>query len=446
MWRLVVSETSNGLLFRLCRPVRRGGVLREDCPWNVSLEKPRNWREKLVTEDFLVLVLAGLHEQIPIRDFNRRGANLSRPEPRLKSERLENPPQMVRGRLNIEPGSGRMLFFPLLRPADFRAFSDVSYWWFQTETRTQRLAAFEELLKDEGYALLKDIALPPAVPVKPQPLPPLAAPQHAPPKPLVSAPLDEAPQTKSFEPAQTESSPDSFWTGIWTSRATFAGLSVSEEMSSRLSSNFGVQFDARHPLWESLSTGVSAAYKQESERADLKVNTSLTGQTQSAVGTRNTLRLSGQLGTSFGCQSSVCRVGVTAGLIQMKSSWEFDRERTTLKVWTPEGSGGFVEPWFEIEPAQGQPGGPAASLSFVSHRLGDAQLTSVSAEGGWIWRPDWGLWNLGPVKIAGWQTLLGYKGGIIKKAGQPQNDEIGTELVLNTFWLGIRAHLDEVLD
>jgi hypothetical protein len=50
------------------------------------------------------------------------------------------------------------------------------------------------------------------------------------------------------------------------------------------------------------------------------------------------------------------------------------------------------------------------------------------------------------VKIAGWQTLLGYKGGIIKKAGQPQNDEIGTELVLNTFWLGIRAHLDEVLD
>gem|GEM_PF-745385 len=446
MWRLVVSESFNGLLFSMCRSVRRSGVLREDCPWNVNIEKPRNWREKLVSDNFLFLVMAGLQEQLPIRDFHRRGVNLSRPEPRLKSERLENPPQMVRGRLNFDAGTGRMLFFPLTRPAEQSVYSDVAHWWFQTEARTQRFAAFEELLREEGYTPLKELPLPPAVPAKPEPPPPLAAPRHTPPKPLVSAPLDDPPQSKKAEPAQTTLIPDSFWPGLWSSRATLAGLPVSEEMSARLSSNLTVQFDARHPLWEFLSTGLAVAYQQESERADLRVNTSLTGQTQSALGTRKTLRVAGQLNTFFACGASICRLGANAGLMQLKSTWEFDRERTTLKVWTPEGSGDFVEPWFEIEPSEGQGGGPAGMLSFVSHRLGDAQLTSLSAEGGWIWRPESSLWDLGLVKVTGWQTLLGYKGGIIKKSGEPQADELGTELLVNTFWFGIRAHLDEVLD
>jgi hypothetical protein len=446
MWRMVVSESFNGLLFSMCRPVRRQGVLREDCAWNVSLEKPRNWREKIVSDEFLFLVVAGLHEQLPVRDFNKRGVNLSRPEPRLKSERLENPPQMVRGRLNFESATGRMLFFPLTRPADVQAHSDTAFWWFQSESRTPRLAAFEELLKDEGYALLKEIPIPPAVPAKPQPLPPLAAPQHSPPKPLVSAPLDDAPHSKKAETPREPSWQDSFWMGIWTSRATVAGLSVPAAMSSRLSSNVTAQFDARHPLWESISTGVAVGYTRESERADLRVNTSLNGETQSALGRRETLRLAGQLNYFFRCSSLVCRVGANAGFMQMDTSWSYDRERTTLKVWEPEGRGTFVEPWFEIEPGEGQAEGAAGMISVVSHRIADAELTNLTAEMGWIWRPDWALGDLGIIKVAGWQALLGYKGGVITKSGQRQSDEIGTELLLNTFWFGIRAHFDEVLD
>jgi len=440
MWRLVVSEPPGGIRFSVCRPFKRGGVLREDCPWSISLEKPRNWREKLVTDEFLFLVIAGLHEQLPLRDFNARGENLSRPEPRIKSERLENPPQMARGKLKFDASSGRMLFTPFNKLSDSRFEAESAQWWFQTEAKNRRLVAFEELVAEEGYSFLSSSQ--PRVETFAEKAPlPLAAPQPTVPRPLATASLDEMDATQ--QPRATQNLLENFWGGLWSGEATIGGLPVADELSSRIPSTLHIGFDLNHSLWHSLSAGLSGQYVSEKEVADLRVNTSLSGQTQLASGERTTVKLAAHLNYSFACGAILCRTGLNAGLAQVQTSWKYDRELTTLTVWTPTGSGNFIEPWLGLEPAASKLGGFKGRASYIVHDFSDAKAKSLGLEAGWLWHPTWAQAQWGMVKLTGWQTLLGYRTGEIRKSNPAPGNETGTNVAVNAFWFGLRAELEE---
>ncbi|MEY4064141.1 MAG: hypothetical protein RIR26_349, partial [Pseudomonadota bacterium] len=112
MWRLVVSGSTDGLMFAYCRPLRRVPQFLESCPWSIAMKKPVHWRELLKDEDFLLLIVAGLQEQLPVRDFNARGESLARPEPRIQFDELEKPPQLARTRLDFDKGSWQLQLFP----------------------------------------------------------------------------------------------------------------------------------------------------------------------------------------------------------------------------------------------------------------------------------------------------------------------------------------------
>jgi len=445
MWRLVVSEPPDGIRFSICRPYKRLSVLREDCPWSVSLKKHRNWREKLVSDEFLFLVIAGLHEQLPLRDFNVRGENLSRPEPRIKSERLENPPQMARGKLKFDTSSGRMLFTPFNKLSDSLFAAESAQWWFQTESKNRRLAAFEELVAEDGYSFV--LLAQPRVDTRAEKAPPsLAAPQPTAPKPtapkqIVTASLNDVDATQ--EPRATQNLLENFWGGLWKGEATVGGLPVEGELTSRIPSTFHIGFNSNHALWRSVSAGLSGQYVSEKEVADLRVNTSLSGQTQLASGERTTLKLAAHLNFPFACAAVVCRTGMSAGLARVQTSWKYDRELTTLNVWTPTGSGNFIEPWLEFGPATSNRDGFKGRASYIVHEFGDAKAKSIGLEAGWLWHPTWARAQWGMVKLSGWQTLLGYRTGEIRKSNLTRGNETGTNVAVNAFWFGLGAELEE---
>lgn len=440
MWRLVVSELPDGIRFSICRPYKRLGVLREDCPWSVSLKKHRNWRETLVSDEFLFLVIAGLHEQLPLREFNIRGENLSRPEPRIKSERLENPPQMARGKLKFDASSGRMLFTPFNKSSASEGAAGTAQWFFQTESKNRRLLAFEEFVAQEGYSFVP--LSPPRVETTAQKAPPpLAAPQPTTPKPLVSAPLNDADARQ--EPRATQNLVEDFWGGLWKGEATVGGLPVEGELTSRIPSTFHVGFNSNHALWHSVSAGLSGQYVSEKEVADLRVNTSLSGQTQLASGERTTLKLAAHLNYPFACGSDACRTGISAGLARVQTYWKYDEELTTLNVWTPTGSGNFIEPWLEFGPATSNRDGFKGRAAYIVHDFADAKAKSLALEAGWLWHPAWAQAQWGMVKLTGWQTLLGYRTGEIRKSNPARGNETGTNVSVNAFWFGLRVELEE---
>lgn len=450
-WRLVVSELNEALNFMICRPVPRATRLDEHCSWSMVIKKPKNWRERLVKDDFLFLVVAGLHEQLPIRDFNARGENLSRPEPRIKSERLENPPQLTRGRLKFDRSTGRFVFFPFSRlGVDRKEFSspDSSFWWLQQESKTARIAAFEELMKDEGYEFISKTELAKILggknqQPKPTQIPTAVAPAPLPLKPIFSeALLDDT-------GVRAEGDDSSFfsdvWNGPWQSEFSLFGFPVPEDFTDRLSSTLNGSFEFYHPLWKNLTTGFQGHFTSEKEIAQLRVNTSLSGQQQLARGSRSTIMAGGRLDLSFQCWRLNCRVGAHSGIGRIDTKWSYDKERTTLSVWSPTGQGLYVQPWIQIEPAQPDLDGLRAHTSFTQLRFADGQWRSFALEGGWLWRPQWALFQWGGVKVSGWNTFVGYRTGQITKTTDIGSSETGTVVSLTTIWLGLQAQLTEIL-
>lgn len=447
MWRFLVSELSQGLKFSICRPIPQGERFSEQCTWSLSIKKPRKWREVLTSDDFLFLVVAGLHEQLPVRSFNSRGDDLSRPEPRMKSDRLENPPQLVRGRLAFERKTGRMLFSPFNRSVSGQHENSIqeSYvWWLQKEEKTRRISAFEELLQEEGYTLLHRSEPSEQFEAEKSPLP-QSADRHS--KPAPKPHFDESPLDESS--AKSEGLFDEllqhFWNGVWQANTSLSGLLVPESLTDRIPSVATAAITVRHPIWKSLSTGFHAQYGIEKEAAELRVNTSLTGQSQTALGRRSLLMAGGHLDLSFACASFTCRLGTGVGYGHLQSAWDYDREKTTTSVWTPQGRGPYVQPWLSLEPSSPSTEGASAEISILRQNFSTGLGTALTLQGGWIFRPNWTATDWGSLKLTGWQAVLGYRTGELRRTQTSANPETGGQIHLTSMWVGLQAELTEIL-
>lgn len=172
MWRLVVTQTEQHLSFVLCRPTRAAAWGQEDCDWRVDFQKPGKTQELLGDDQFLFSTIAALHEKMPIREFNTNGENFSRPEPRIKSTVLENPPALIRGILRFNELNNRLVVTPVSvfqeqTPAE-------SVWMIPAGPMNQRIAIMEQLLRDSGY---KPTQPPPVLRPQSKPAPPTPTPQ-----------------------------------------------------------------------------------------------------------------------------------------------------------------------------------------------------------------------------------------------------------------------------
>ncbi|NBX16056.1 MAG: hypothetical protein EBR09_01685 [Proteobacteria bacterium] len=160
MWRLVVTEWPEHVSFVMCRPTRPSDVLNEDCSWRIHLKKDSDLIARLQREQILFQVVAALHEKLPMRSFDLHGENYARPEPRLKSPVLENPPRLMKSDVRVEEPSGRLLITPLTFVRQPRHSAGV--WFVSADPMTARHAAMVQLLAQQG---LEVVELPSDTPV-----------------------------------------------------------------------------------------------------------------------------------------------------------------------------------------------------------------------------------------------------------------------------------------
>lgn len=447
MWRLVLNELENSIRMTLCRPVKRRGILIEDCPWFIGFEKGRNWRDALKDKEFIFFLVAGLHEKLPIRDFTRTGFSGARAEPRFESERLQTPPKLVPGKLELKEDSGRLLFTPVqtLGPS----VSPSPLWWMQAGDRNERLAAFIVAADNAGYTMVSR-ARPPKPKAYRRTPPPLAAPPPGPLGPIESTELSEVGTAASLQQIATQDSSDpwiNWWGGVWHTRITLAGIPASRASLSRVPALAAFGVESRHSLYRSFSTGVLARYEIDREAGELLVNTSLNRETQIAMGKRATLSLGSTNAVDGPCGEGHCLVGLNLGYRSVSSQWTYDAEKTTLKVWTPQGGGLFLEPWFQWSALRAtQPSGFIAEVRYTDHLFSDAQARILSLEGAWHWGEDWATADLGLLRIKGLQTGAGLRIGNLEKTGFVGTNETGTALNLMGFWFSIKTNVEEVVD
>jgi hypothetical protein len=150
MWRLVVSAGVNHVSFVMCRPTRPADIRNERCDWRVDLKRPANLAGLLQSDRFLLEVISALHERLPVREYARPGWTHSRPEPRIKSVVLENPPKLVHSTLQIsEDGRATIETKPI------SVFSGTppedAVWLIPAEPMQQRLKTMETYLREAGY-------------------------------------------------------------------------------------------------------------------------------------------------------------------------------------------------------------------------------------------------------------------------------------------------------
>lgn len=451
MWRLVLNDSDESIRMTMCRPTKRQGFIREDCPWSIAFEKDRHWRKNIKNDDFLFLMVAGLHEQLPIRNFSLSGRDLSRFEPRFEDEQLQQPPKLTQGRLELKKDSGRLIFTPVRKVAEAPKVHG-GYWWLQGSERNDRTSAFAQAVDSAGFALASGTRRPKSRPNSHRP-PPLAAPPPAPWNPIDTEELIEPEQPsvpQQAGPAQPR--PPSalwqdFWNGHWITRVSLAGLPVANDTLTRIPSLGAVGIEARHPLWSSYSVGLFARYEHDREGGELLVNTALKRETQFAIGERTTLSAGVENSVQFNCADELCSAGLNIGYRSLRSRWSYDAEKTTLNVWTPTGGGLFLEPWFRwrmVSPES--PSGWTASARYTDQLLNDTQTRILSLEGGWHWGESWTRVDLGAQRISGWDTSVGLRIGTLKKTGTIRSDETGTSLDLTGFWLKLTAELDEVVE
>lgn len=346
MWRLVLNELGDSVRLTLCRPIKRQGRFVEDCPWSIAFEKANNWAESLKDMDFAFLMVAGLHEKLSIRDFTLVGHASARSEPRFESELLQQPPELIPGVLDLKSDSGRLIFKPV--QVGDQASSSKSVWWMQTGDRSARSAAYAVATDNAGLALLSGSPASKRQRRK-STLPPLAAPPPTPFVPIKSVEFDESSNTASASRESSENNEplwENWWNGVWQTRAALVGLPVSGANLSRVPALATLRVDSRHLLYRSFSIGGLARYSQDREGGELLVNTSLNRETQFATGNRKTIAAGATAALENACGQSLCNFGLNFGYSSVSTQWNYDREKTTLKVWTPQGKGYFLEPWF----------------------------------------------------------------------------------------------------
>jgi len=458
MWRLLVRETSELLRFSICRPLKLKRGVQEKCSWEVAVEKPLSWRQKLVNDNFLFLVTAALHEQIPLRDFNARGENLSRPEPRLRSTRIENPPAMSRGLLQLDRASGQMFLMPQAAPASPRAIGDKAVWWIQTEAPQARLEAIEGLMKEEGYPLVKlkptsrrptdmspQAATRKALRRRELDLPPLAAPLANSPETLTSRTIegDKSDLSSGEAELEWEKLIDLIWNGRWAMRFSVGGLPISEELQSRVPATLSISFEANHPIWNAFSVGGFLRWSNDRDVSELRINTFGNGNIQLANGRRSVAiaALSGHADVTTNWFNS--RLGVAGGFSSISSDWSYDRAKTTLDVWTPKGQGRVLEPWMEILPIRSAENGFVARMAPHFASYSDAKISSLTTELGWQWKNPWTKAQLGSVGFDGIHTLLGYRAGKLEKTSENSSNQTSPTILLNAIWLNLIVMMNE---
>lgn len=160
MWRLLVTEWPEHVSFIMCRPTRPSDILNEDCSWRIDLKKKPDLVARLQDDQVLFTIVSALHEKLPVRGFDASGENYARPEPRLKSPLLENPPRLMRSVIRVEEPSGRLLITPLSFFKEPASSSGV--WFVHADPMKLRHAAMAEIFARDG---LEIIETPPDKPV-----------------------------------------------------------------------------------------------------------------------------------------------------------------------------------------------------------------------------------------------------------------------------------------
>ena len=447
MWRLVLNDLEDSVRITLCRPVKRRGRLIEDCPWSLGFEKGNHVRESLKDKDFIFLLVAGLHEKLPVRDATALSLSAARTEPRFESDLLQPPPKLIPGELELKNDSGRLLFNPIQMTTNRRR--DRVLWWMQSGDRSARLAAFVVAADNAGHSIVSGVRASKPKRYRHTP-PPLAAPPPDPLSPIETLEFGEATPSTTPEPAPVQAVSgdwEQWWNGVWQTRLTLLGLPVSGASLSRVPALLTVSLDSLHPLYHSLSMGALARYSKDREGGGLLVKTSLNRETQFATGERTTIEagVTGALDST--CGENRCLYGFNLGYRSVSTQWNYDREKTTLKVWTPQGAGLFLEPWFQWSSVNStQPNGFIADLRYTDHLFNDAQSRILSLEGAWHWGDTWATADLGALRISGWSAGAGLRIGTLEKTGSIGSNETGTSLNLTGFWLSLKLNLEELIE
>jgi hypothetical protein len=158
MWRLVVSAGENHVSFVVCRPTRPADIRNERCDWRVDIKRPANLSALLKSDRFLLEVMAALHEKLPVREYAQLGQTRSRPEPRIKSVVLENPPKLVHSTLHFSQ-DGRATIDTKPVSVFHSSTPEDAVWLIPAEPIQQRLVMMETYLREAGYEPIS----PPAV-------------------------------------------------------------------------------------------------------------------------------------------------------------------------------------------------------------------------------------------------------------------------------------------
>lgn len=447
MWRLVLNELTDRIRLTLCRPIKRHGHLLEDCPWSIAFEKRGNWRESLEQDEYLFLLVAGLHEKLPLRDFSLSGLNLSRHEPRFESDRLQSPPRLVAGKLELKKESGRLLFNPIGSEETQAAKNAI--WWLDSGDKILRSAAFTVAVENAGQSIASGAPKSAGL-LQPRNPPPLAAPPPTPLNQIQSRELTDATPTTNGPPTDTSGSGQSFWhafwNGAWQTRIGIAGLPMPDEALIRMPSLGALSVESRHPFYRTFSLGILARYEQDREGGELLVNTALNRETQFAIAKRTTASV-GLINTlETNCSENSCMYGLNYGYRSVTTNWKYDREKTTLLVWAPNGNGLFVEPWFQWSSVgRFKPNGFIALARYTDHLFNDAQARVFALEGAWHWGDTHAAADLGAVRIRGWEAGAGIRVGSLEKTGPIRANETGVSLSMTGFWLSLKLDLDEVI-
>lgn len=446
MWRLVLSGSVEGLMFAYCRPTRRIPSYSETCPWTIAIKKPEHWRELLKDDDFLLMMLAALQEQLPVRDFNVRGESLARPEPRIRFDALESPPRLARTRLGFDKPTWQIQLFPWI-PSAIENGDDgkTANWWYPADGTAARRGFIEQLFEERGYSFLAPEHI--AALRRPLPLPVVEIPPE--PQEGTSGVGDSSLAVglgKSVGPSGIQNSNSAamaFWEGLWTGQILLGGLPVSAKWTNRVPSLLFASAQARHHFLGKLKAGVLAEISSEKETANVLVNTSLKDETQMAESHRLVSLVGASLQLPLSCQSFRCRLGTAIGWAHTSTRWSYDRELTTLAVWAPSGQGLFIEPEWELFSMRPNLDGLKSRLSLRHQFLDEGHSTLLSVEAGWQFRAQWMQAEWGALHLAGLSTAIGFRAGRIEKTRNIRSDATGTTVPINAFWMSLAADLEE---
>lgn len=472
MWRLLVTSSADRLSFMLCRPTRAAEFLSEDCRWRVDLKKPENLQTVLQDDEFLFLMMANLHEKLPIRDFNPLGDQLARPEPRFKSPVLENPPALRRGFLSFDRTSGQLLITPV--SVFQESASPGTTWFIPAQNSPERNVALEELIRKSGYELLQPSAQPPLkqaralaanrgsdadsaqrinVSRRTNRRGSIFASESIAPPPddrevvkLKGAQHQEEPSPIAARRTWLDDLWDVLWPGRWQSSWDAHGLPVPESERSRLPAVQSLGVSAWHPIWKTVSIGGAFRYTLESEQLSLKISLPGSALFQQADGNRSFTVLSGMILSEFPITSdSILRIEAKMGRVFHQSRWSYDRKQSTFELWAPPARGDYLEPLLSYEPRVDE-SGVLARVGYGKFEFTGASGHMWTIESGWQWSFDPEASRWGPLRASHLQTYAALNNGSIRNTAasiSSVNADKNNEVLLRSLSLGLRLRIDE---